>query len=108
MIHNVCTCLIRVVLVAVMPLLLMLLNRNLLSSATTVLMLAVVVGRRLQVLFLVLVSVVTWPLHDARVRYRHLRVGEVSCILEHRHRVATVRLHTCRCRRSRRHRGRRA
>ena len=85
-----CTCLIQVVLVAVRARLL--LPSNLLPAPVTVLM---VEGRRLQLLLLVLVAAVARSLHHARVRYRHLRVGEVPGILQHRHRVA-ARLHPCR------------
>lgn len=74
---------------------LLLLRSNLLPTSVTVLMLAVVVLRRLRLLLLVLVAVVARSLHHARVRYRHLRVGEVPGILQHRHRVA-ARLHPCR------------
>ena len=80
--------LIQVVLVTVMALLL--LRSNLLPTSVTVLMMVVRSG--LQLLLLVLEAVVTRTLYHARVRYRHLRVGEVPRILQHSHRVA-VGLH---------------
>ena len=89
-IENYRTYLIQVVLVTMVALLL--LPSNLLPTSVPVLMLAVVVRRGLHLLLLVLVAVVARPLHHSRVRYRHLRVGEVPRILQHSHRVA-VRLH---------------
>ena len=79
------TCLIQVVLVTVMAMLLLLRSDLLPPSPVMPVMRLVIVW--LQLLLLVLVAVVAGALHHPRMGYRHLRVGKVPCILQHRHRV---------------------
>ena len=83
------TCLIQVVLVTVMAMLL-LLRSDLLPPSPSVMPVMRLVIVWLQLLLLVLVAVVARALHHPRMGYRHLRVGEVPCILQHRHRVTAA------------------
>ena len=82
------TCLIQVVLVTVMAMLL-LLRGDLLPPSPVMPVVGLVIVW-LQLLLLVLVAVVAGALHHPRMGYRHLRVGIVPCILQHRHRVTAA------------------